>query len=94
LTRRSLAILPLQNRGEDSTSDFLGLSLADVLITKLAYVSSLNVRPSAAIEKYRGTAIDLQKVAADLKVDTLHSVVVRSSVRLVLINTFSVSCAI
>jgi DNA-binding winged helix-turn-helix (wHTH) protein/TolB-like protein len=68
---RSLAILPLQNRGEDSTSDFLGLSLADVLITKLAYVSSLNVRPSAAIEKYRGTAIDLQKVAADLKVDTL-----------------------
>jgi tetratricopeptide (TPR) repeat protein len=42
-----------------------------VLITKLAYVSSLSVRPSAAIEKYRGTAIDLQKVAADLNVDTL-----------------------
>jgi TolB-like protein len=71
LTPRSLAILPLQNRGEDSRSDFLGLSLADVLITKLAYVSSLNVRPSAAIEKYRGTAIDLQTVAAELKVDTL-----------------------
>ena len=70
-TPRSLAILPLQNRGEDSRSDFLGLSLADVLITKLAYVSSLSVRPSAAIEKYRGTAIDLQKVAADLNVDTL-----------------------
>jgi DNA-binding winged helix-turn-helix (wHTH) protein/TolB-like protein/Tfp pilus assembly protein PilF len=68
---RSLAILPLQNRGEDSRSDFLGLSLADVLITKLAYVSSLSVRPSAAIEKYRGTAIDLQTVAADLKVDAL-----------------------
>src|SRR5580658_5460442 len=51
---RSLAILPLQNRGEDTRSDFLGLSLADVLITKLAYVSSLSVRPSAAIEKYRG----------------------------------------
>src|SRR5215471_5781080 len=68
---RSLAILPLQNRGQDSNSDFLGLSLADVLITKLAYVNSLTVRPSAAIEKYRGTAIDLQKVAADLKVDTL-----------------------
>jgi len=68
---RSLAILPLQNRGQDSNSDFLGLSLADVLITKLAYVQALSVRPSAAIEKYRGTAIDLQKVAADLKVDTL-----------------------
>jgi DNA-binding winged helix-turn-helix (wHTH) protein/TolB-like protein len=71
LTPRSLAILPLQNHGQDSNSDFLGFSLADVLITKLAYVSSLSVRPSAAVEKYRGTAIDLQKVAADLKVDTL-----------------------
>jgi DNA-binding winged helix-turn-helix (wHTH) protein/TolB-like protein/Tfp pilus assembly protein PilF len=71
LTPRSLAILPLQNNGQDSSSDFLGLSLADVLITKLAYVNSLSVRPSVAIEKYRGTPIDLQKVAADLKVDTL-----------------------
>jgi DNA-binding winged helix-turn-helix (wHTH) protein/TolB-like protein len=70
-TPRSLAILPLHNSGQDSSSDFLGFSLADVLITKLAYVSSLSVRPSAAIEKYRGTDIDLQKVAADLKVDTL-----------------------
>jgi DNA-binding winged helix-turn-helix (wHTH) protein/TolB-like protein/Tfp pilus assembly protein PilF len=68
---RTLAILPLQNLKPDVDSDFLGFSLADVLITKLAYVSSLNVRPSAAIEKYRGTAIDLQRVAEDLKVDTL-----------------------
>jgi DNA-binding winged helix-turn-helix (wHTH) protein/TolB-like protein len=71
LTRRSLAILPLQNSGQDRSSDFLGFSLADVLITKLSYVSSLSVRPSAAIEKYRGAAFDLQKVAADLKVETL-----------------------
>jgi DNA-binding winged helix-turn-helix (wHTH) protein/TolB-like protein len=71
LTQRSLAILPFQNAGQDSSADFLGFSLADVLITKLAYVSSLSVRPSAAVEKYRGATIDLQKVAADLKVDTL-----------------------
>jgi DNA-binding winged helix-turn-helix (wHTH) protein/TolB-like protein len=71
LTPRSLAILPLQNSGQDRSDDFLGFSLADVLITKLAYVSSLSVRPSAAVEKYRGAAIDLHKVAADLKVDTL-----------------------
>ena len=70
-TRRSLAILPLHNTGQDSSSDFLGFSLADVLITKLSYVSSLSVRPSAAVEKYRGTTIDLEKVASDLKVDTL-----------------------
>jgi tetratricopeptide (TPR) repeat protein len=34
-------------------------------------VGSLSVRPSAAVEKYRGTTIDVRKVAADLKVDTL-----------------------
>jgi len=68
---KSLAILPLQNLRQNAEDDFLGFSLADVLITKLSYLSSLSVRPSAAIEKYRGTAIDLQKVAADLKVDTL-----------------------
>jgi TolB-like protein/DNA-binding winged helix-turn-helix (wHTH) protein len=71
LAPRSLAILPLHNSGQDSSSDFLGFSLADVLITKLSYLSSLSVRPSAAIEKYRGKPIDLQSVAADLKVDTV-----------------------
>jgi DNA-binding winged helix-turn-helix (wHTH) protein/TolB-like protein len=71
LPHRSLAILPLHNSGQDSSSDFLGFSLADVLITKLSYLSSLSVRPSAAIEKYRGTTIDLQRIAADLKVDTI-----------------------
>jgi DNA-binding winged helix-turn-helix (wHTH) protein/TolB-like protein/Flp pilus assembly protein TadD len=68
---RSLAVLPLQNLGQDANSDFLSYSLADALITKLNYVSSLNVRPSSAVEKYRGKVIDIQSVAADLKVDTL-----------------------
>jgi len=68
---RSLAILPLQNLGQDADSDFLGYSLADALITKLDYVSSLSVRPSSAVQKYRGKVIDIQSVAADLKVDTL-----------------------
>jgi DNA-binding winged helix-turn-helix (wHTH) protein/TolB-like protein len=68
---RSLAILPLQNLKQDPNSDFLGFSLADAVITKLDYVSSLTVRPSAAVEKYRDRPIDIQSVGADLKVDTL-----------------------
>jgi DNA-binding winged helix-turn-helix (wHTH) protein/TolB-like protein len=70
-TPRSLAILPLQNLKQDPNSDFLGFSLADAVITKLDYVSSLTVRPSAAVEKYRDKIIDIQSVGADLKVDTL-----------------------
>jgi len=67
----SLAILPLQNLRQDPDDDFLGFSLADAVITKLDYVSSLTTRPSAAVEKYRNQVIDIQKVAADLNVDTL-----------------------
>jgi DNA-binding winged helix-turn-helix (wHTH) protein/TolB-like protein/Flp pilus assembly protein TadD len=68
---QSLAILPFQNLTHDPNSDFLGFSLADAVINKLGYVSSLTVRPSSAIEKYRDQVIDIQKVGADLKVDTL-----------------------
>lgn len=68
---RRLAVLPLQNLRHDQDEDFLGFSLADSIITKLDYVSSLTVRPSTAIERYRNQVIDIQKVAADLNVDTL-----------------------
>jgi TolB-like protein/Tfp pilus assembly protein PilF len=68
---RSLAILPLQNLRQDPDSDFLGFSLADAVITKLNYVSSLTVRPSTRVEKYRDKVVDIQSAAADLKVDTL-----------------------
>ena len=68
---RRLAILPLQNLRQDPESDFLGFSLADAVIIKLDYISSLTVRPSSAVEKYRGKVIDISTVAADLKVDSL-----------------------
>jgi DNA-binding winged helix-turn-helix (wHTH) protein/TolB-like protein/Tfp pilus assembly protein PilF len=69
--QRSLAILPLRNLQQNPKDDFLGFSLADAVITKLEPVSSLIVRPSSAIEKYKGQTIDPRKVAADLNVDTL-----------------------
>ena len=68
---RRLAILPFRNMQSDPGSDFLGYSLADAIITKLGPVQALRVRPSYAIEKYRGQAVEIPKVAADLDVDTL-----------------------
>lgn len=69
--QHSLAILPLRNLRQNPNDDFLGFSLADAVITKLGPVSSLTVRPSSAIEKFKGQTIDLQRVAAELDVDTL-----------------------
>jgi TolB-like protein/Tfp pilus assembly protein PilF len=69
--QHTLAILPLRNVRQNPNDDFLGFSLADAVITKLGPVSSLTVRPSSTIEKYKGQTIDLPKVAAELNVDTL-----------------------
>ena len=67
----TLAVLPFRNLRPDPQSDFLGFSLADAIITKLGYVRALTVRPSSSVDKYRNQAVDPQRVAADLHVDTL-----------------------
>jgi DNA-binding winged helix-turn-helix (wHTH) protein/TolB-like protein len=66
-----LAVLPFQNLQENASTDFLGFSLADAIITKLGSVRELTVRPSYAVQKYRAQNIDIRKIAADLNVDTL-----------------------
>jgi DNA-binding winged helix-turn-helix (wHTH) protein/TolB-like protein len=68
---RRLAVLPFQNLQNDANTDFLGFSLADAIITKLGYVSELNVRPSYSVQKYEKRPVDIPKTAADLNVDTL-----------------------
>jgi DNA-binding winged helix-turn-helix (wHTH) protein/TolB-like protein len=68
---RTLAILPFRNLRPDAETDFLGFSLADAIITKLGYVSTVIVRPSSYVDKYRNQAIDPKAVAADLNVNTL-----------------------
>jgi serine/threonine protein kinase/cytochrome c-type biogenesis protein CcmH/NrfG len=68
---RVLAVLPLQSLSHDPDSDFLGFSLADTLITKLGDVSSIVVRPSSAVEKYRNRVVDPLTAASDLKADVL-----------------------
>lgn len=68
---RPLAVLPFRNLRQDTETDFLGFSLADAVITKLAYIRALTVRPSSSVERYRNQTIDPRKVAAELNVGTL-----------------------
>lgn len=68
---RSLAVLPFRNLKQDSSLDYLGFSLADAAITKLGYISTLIVRPSASVDKYRNKDIDPATVGQELGVDTL-----------------------
>ena len=71
LQPRSLAVLPFRNLKQDSATEFLGFSLADAIITKLGYVSSLTVRPSSYVDKYRAREIDPKRVAVELNINTL-----------------------
>ena len=49
----------------------LGFALADQVIGSLAYIKSLLIKPSSAVRKYQGQAVDQATAAKDLKVDFL-----------------------
>jgi serine/threonine-protein kinase len=66
--KKSLAILPFRNLNNDPASTFYEFSLADAVITELARVRSLVVRPSSVIAKYQGQQVDAREVGLDLKV--------------------------
>lgn len=68
---RSIAVLPFKRLGAESNDDYLGLSLADSLITKLGQIRKLNVRPTSAIQKYDADARDPAQIGRELKVDVV-----------------------
>jgi len=69
--RKSVAILPFKNLGNDPETAFYEFSLADAVITELARVRSLVVRPSSVIVKYQGKQFDPGDVGRELDVDAI-----------------------
>jgi serine/threonine protein kinase/tetratricopeptide (TPR) repeat protein len=69
--KKSLAILPFKNIGNDAASSFYEFSLADAVITELARVRQLVVRPSSVIAKYQGQQIDPREVGQELNVSAV-----------------------
>ena len=71
--KKSVAILPFKNLGGDADSNFYEFALADAVITELAQLRSLIVRPSSVIAKYQGKAFDPREVGKELKVHAVLS---------------------
>jgi serine/threonine protein kinase/tetratricopeptide (TPR) repeat protein len=69
--RKSVAILPFKNIGNDREIDFYQFSLADAVITELARVRSLVVRPSSVIVKYQNKTVDPADAGRELRVDAI-----------------------
>lgn len=59
---RSLAVLPFKPIGTADDDEYLGLGMADALITKLSGIREINTRPTSAVRKYG--AKDQDPVAA------------------------------
>src|SRR3954469_14148544 len=69
--KKSIAILPFKNLSNDAASAFYEFSLADSVITELARLRSLVVRPSSVIAKYQGRQVDPREAGRDLNVSAV-----------------------
>jgi TolB-like protein/Flp pilus assembly protein TadD len=70
--QESIAVLPfkvLSAPAENTGDEYLGVGLADALITRLSKVKQLIVRPTSSVLRYRGPSIDPLVAGRDLSVD-------------------------
>ena len=81
--KKSIAILPFKNLNRDKESSFYEFALADAVITELAQLKSLIVRPSSVIAKYHGLDVDPREAGEELRVNAVLSAgFIRSGERL------------
>src|SRR5205807_284567 len=71
--RKMVAILPFANLSKDPASSFYEFALADAVITELAQIRSIIVRPSSVIAKYQGKDIDPREAGKELRVHAVLS---------------------
>jgi serine/threonine-protein kinase len=65
--------LPFKNLSGDPGANFYEFALADAVITELAQIKSLIVRPSSIISKYQGKEIDPADAGRELRVHAVLS---------------------
>jgi serine/threonine-protein kinase len=81
--KKSIAILPFKNVNHDKDASFYEFALADAVITELAQIKSLVVRPSSVIAKYQGVNVDPREAGEELRVNAVLSAgFIRSGERL------------
>lgn len=71
--KKSVAILPFKNLSQDPANNFYEFALADAVITELAQLRSLIVRPSSVIAKYQGIDVDSREAGQELRVHAVLS---------------------
>ncbi|MGH9577977.1 MAG: protein kinase domain-containing protein, partial [Terriglobales bacterium] len=69
--KNTIAVLPFQNFGTETQTEFLRFALADELATILTYTRSLEVRPATSTRKYSGNNVDPMEAGRELRVASI-----------------------
>jgi len=67
----SIAVLPFKRLSADDSDEYLGLGMADTLITKLSNLRQIIVRPTGAVRKYMAPDQDPLAAGREQRVDTV-----------------------
>jgi len=67
----TIAVLPLQNIGNDNDIEYLRFALSDEIAAVLTYNKRLDVRPTEITRKYSNSDVDPQRVGRELHVASL-----------------------
>src|SRR6266567_903163 len=76
---RSLAVLPFKSLGPESGDEYLGIGMADALITRLSNLRQVTVRPTSSVLKFGGQGQDPAEAGRELKVESVLEGSVRRS---------------
>lgn len=68
---KSIAVLPFKPLAGGETDEYLGVGMADALITKLSSIKEITVRPTSSILRYANSDVDPIQVGSALEVNTL-----------------------
>jgi len=71
--RTSVAVLPLQNMGADTSNEYLRLAVPDEITNTLARAPTLSVRPVATAAKYADSPIDPVTAGSELGAENIVS---------------------
>ena len=69
--RPSTAVLPFRVFDHSPQTRYLGIGIADALITRLSHIETIEVRPTRITKQFRGSTQDLRTIGRELGVDFL-----------------------
>ncbi|HKQ07704.1 MAG TPA: tetratricopeptide repeat protein [Blastocatellia bacterium] len=90
---KSVAVLPFKLLGEGEGNEYLGVGMADALITRLSAIRQISVRPTSAMLRYARLEKEAVTVGQELQVDSVLEGSIRKSGERVRVTVQLVSVA-